>query len=41
MEQSDNFGRTVTLKMKRTDFQIITRSKTFNSEVRPLSDCSM
>jgi len=36
MDKTDNFGRTVTLKMKTPDFQIITRSKTFGSEVRDL-----
>ena len=29
MERNDNYGRTLTLKMKKTDFQILTRSKTF------------
>ena len=38
MEKSDNFGRTVTIKLKNPDFQIITRSKTFTSEVRELED---
>lgn len=37
MKQTDNFGRTVSLKIKTPDFQTITRSKTFNSEVRTLS----
>jgi DNA polymerase-4 len=36
MKQTDNFGRTVSLKIKTPDFQTITRSKTFNSEVRTL-----
>ena len=36
MVQKDNFGRTVTLKIKSADFKIITRSKSFNSEIRHL-----
>ena len=38
MQKSDNFGRTVTLKMKTADFRIITRSKTFQTEVTKLED---
>jgi len=34
MEKHDNYGRTVSLKMKTPEFQIISRSKTFNSEVK-------
>lgn len=34
MEKTDNFGRTVTLKAKTPDFKILTRSRTFNREVR-------
>lgn len=34
MEQAQNFGRTVSLKMKTPDFQIFSRSKTFSTEVR-------
>ena len=34
MEKSDNFGRTINLKMKTPDFQIISRSKTFPREVK-------
>lgn len=34
MKKRHNFGRTVTLKVKTPDFQILTRSKTFGSEVR-------
>lgn len=34
MEQRQNFGRTVTLKVKTPDFQLLTRSRTFSSEVR-------
>ncbi len=34
MEKRQNFGRTVTLKVKTPDFQILTRSRTFNSEIR-------
>lgn len=33
MEKTENFGRTLTLKMKKTDFQTITRSKTFLMEL--------
>ncbi len=36
MKKADNFGRTISLKIKTPDFQTITRSKTFNSEVRSL-----
>ncbi|MFT5384693.1 MAG: DNA polymerase-4, partial [Saprospiraceae bacterium] len=36
MKKTDNFGRTVSLKIKTPDFQSITRSKTFSSEVRSL-----
>lgn len=34
MEKLDNFGRTITLKAKMPDFQQITRSRTFLSEVK-------
>jgi len=34
MKKSDNYGRTVTLKIKTSDFVILTRSKTFMREVR-------
>lgn len=34
MEKRHNFGRTVTLKVKTPEFQILTRSKTFGSEIR-------
>jgi len=34
MDRAENFGRTVTLKMKTPDFQITTRSRTFASEIR-------
>lgn len=34
MEKSDNYGRSVTLKIKSADFKISTRSKTFTSELR-------
>lgn len=37
MEKRHNFGRTVTLKVKTPEFQILTRSKTFGSEVRDRS----
>lgn len=36
MVEKDNFGRTVTLKIKTHDFKLLTRSKTFLSEVRDL-----
>ncbi len=36
MKKTDNFGRTVSIKIKTPDFQIFTRSKTFNSEIRSL-----
>lgn len=34
MQKADNFGRTVTIKIKSDDFVQITRSKSFQSEVR-------
>ncbi len=34
MQKSNNYGRTVTLKMKTPEFVIFTRSKSFGSEVR-------
>ena len=34
MKAKHNFGRTLTLKIKDPDFQIITRSKSFQSEIR-------
>lgn len=34
MQQHQNFGRTLTLKMKTADFQLYTRSKTFQSEIK-------
>lgn len=36
MVEKDNFGRTVTLKMKNPDFQINTRSRSFGGEIREL-----
>ena len=36
MDKHQNFGRTLTLKMKTPDFKILTRSKTFETEVRTL-----
>ena len=36
MVKHENFGRTVTLKIKTPDFKIITRSRTFGGEVRTL-----
>jgi DNA polymerase IV len=38
MDKSDNYGRTVTLKAKMPDFKILTRSRTFASEVRSLEE---
>ncbi len=34
MENNENFGKTVTLKMKMPDFQILTRSKTYTREIK-------
>lgn len=34
MDKSQNYGRTITLKIKMPDFQVITRSKTFSRELR-------
>ncbi|MEM9921427.1 MAG: DNA polymerase IV [Bacteroidota bacterium] len=34
MKKTDNYGRTLNLKMKTTDFQIINRSRTFAGEFR-------
>lgn len=36
MKKSDNYGRTVTLKAKSPDFKVITRSRSFSSEIRDL-----
>lgn len=36
MREKINYGRTVNLKIKTADFQTITRSKTFTSEVREI-----
>ncbi|MBK8563606.1 MAG: DNA polymerase IV [Saprospiraceae bacterium] len=36
MVKHDNFGRTVTLKMKTPEFKIISRSKSFGGEIRTL-----
>lgn len=38
MEQKNNYGRTVTIKMKTPDFKIYTRSRSFGGELRKLSD---
>lgn len=40
MVEKDNFGRTVTIKIKSADFKIITRSKSFSSEIRQLAQLS-
>ncbi len=37
MVQNDNFGRTITLKIKSADFVTMTRSRTFQSEVKALA----
>ncbi|MEL7162573.1 MAG: DNA polymerase IV [Bacteroidota bacterium] len=37
LKERDNYGRTVTLKMKTPDFVIHTRSRSFGGEVRTLS----
>ncbi len=34
MQKSNNYGRTITLKIKNAQFQLITRSKTFGSDVK-------
>ncbi|MFK7806329.1 MAG: DNA polymerase IV [Saprospiraceae bacterium] len=34
MKKRDNFGRTISLKLKTPEFQTFTRSKTFSSEVK-------
>lgn len=36
MKKADNYGRTITIKAKMPDFKILTRSRTFNTEVRDL-----
>ncbi len=36
MAKHDNFGRTLTLKMKTPEFKIISRSKSFGGEIRSL-----
>ena len=36
MESKDNFGRSLTLKVKSADFKIITRSKTLNTDINSL-----
>lgn len=38
MEERDNFGRTVTVKLKNPEFQIFTRSRSFGGEVRSLQE---
>ena len=38
MEKSDNYGRTVTIKIKSADFKILTRSKSFQQEIRQLDN---
>jgi DNA polymerase-4 len=37
MQEKVNYGRTINLKIKTADFQTITRSKTFSSEVKDFS----
>lgn len=38
MVKKDNFGRTITIKIKSAEFKIITRSKTFAHEIRKLEE---
>lgn len=38
IEKSENYGRTITVKIKFSDFQIITRSKTMNRDITRLND---
>lgn len=38
MAKAENFGRTVTLKIKSADFKISTRSRTFSTEITQLED---
>ena len=38
IEKSENYGRTLTIKIKFSDFQIITRSKTVNRDITRLQD---
>lgn len=38
IEKTENYGRTVTVKIKFSDFQIITRSKTVNREITRQED---
>jgi DNA polymerase-4 len=38
IEKSKNYGRTLTIKIKFSDFQIITRSKTANRDITRLQD---
>ncbi len=35
--KSENYGRTITLKIKKADFQTITRSKSVNNEIKTLA----
>lgn len=38
IEKSENYGRTLTIKIKFSDFQIITRSKTVNRDITRLTE---
>ena len=38
IEKSENYGRTITVKIKFSDFQIITRSKTMNRDITRVQD---
>jgi DNA polymerase-4 len=38
MVKANNYGRTITVKIKSSDFKIITRSRSFQQEVRQLAD---
>lgn len=41
MERGGNFGRTLTLKIKFADFQLITRSKTLSHDIRTLEEIQL
>ena len=38
LEKADNYGRTITLKLKTSDFQVITRSQTYLHPLRTLDE---
>lgn len=41
MEEKENFGRTVTIKMKSPEFHINTRSKSFSGEIKDLKQLKL